>query len=488
MTTDLLVHVGGPLGGLGLAVLAVGPARAARLGGLAAWTLGLLLLVPSLVPSGQGAVVAAGIVAAVAVAVPLAVLVRRRPWSLALLVLAAVPVRIPIKVGDESATLLVPLYALVVGTALALAWSLWRDEPRSRELGRVALPLGVFVAWLGLSAAWTGDPTKGAVELFFFILPFALLTVALARLPWSDVGVDRLGLLLLGMGVLFALVGIGQWAARDIFWNNKVVAGNAYASIFRVNSLFWDPSIYGRFLVVTILACVAVLLFARFRRLDWPLVAAVAVLWVGLFFSYSQSSFVALLAGLAVAAVLAWGRSAVVVVATLVVAVGVYGLVSPQLERVRRDLTASSEKRVNRATRGRFVLVRNALEITGEHPAVGVGVGGLERAYRRHGDLPESVKIPASHNTPVAVLAETGVPGLAFFVWLVAAGLLAAGRATLRAAGRVQLLAAVAILGLVAIAVHSLFYNAFLEDPMAWALLAFAALAAGATSARKVSG
>ena len=50
-----------------------------------------------------------------------------------------------------------------------------------------------------------------------------------------------------------------------------------------------------------------------------------------------------------------------------------------------------------------------------------------------------------------------------------------------------QLLAAVAILGLVAIAVHSLFYNAFLEDPMAWALLAFAALASGAAAARKVS-
>jgi hypothetical protein len=39
-------------------------------------------------------------------------------------------------------------------------------------------------------------------------------------------------------------------------------------------------------------------------------------------------------------------------------------------------------------------------------------------------------------------------------------------------------------LGLAAIAVHSLFYNAFFEDPMSWGLLALAPLAARASFRR----
>ena len=33
-----------------------------------------------------------------------------------------------------------------------------------------------------------------------------------------------------------------------------MIVGNAYAPFYRVNSVFWDPSIYGRYLVVAILA------------------------------------------------------------------------------------------------------------------------------------------------------------------------------------------------------------------------------------------
>ena len=56
------------------------------------------------------------------------------------------------------------------------------------------------------------------------------------------------------MAVVFAVVGIYQYVTRDVFWNPKVIVGNAYAPFYRVNSVFWDPSIYGRFLVVAILA------------------------------------------------------------------------------------------------------------------------------------------------------------------------------------------------------------------------------------------
>jgi O-antigen ligase len=68
------------------------------------------------------------------------------------------------------------------------------------------------------------------------------------------------------------------------------------------------------------------------------------------------------------------------------------------------------------------------------------------------------------------VAAETGVVGLALFAWL----LVAVFRQAFRRAGRVGLVAG---LGLAAIFAHSLFYNAFFEDPMMWGLIGLVALA-----------
>ena len=63
------------------------------------------------------------------------------------------------------------------------------------------------------------------------------------------------------MALVFSAIGIYQYETRDVFWNPKLLVANAYAPFYRVNSVFWDPSIYGRFLVVAILACLVAVLF-----------------------------------------------------------------------------------------------------------------------------------------------------------------------------------------------------------------------------------
>ena len=146
----------------------------------------MALVVPLLAPAGHRVAVASGIVALAVLGAGLAVLFRRVPWALPFLVLAAVPARVPVTVGDESATLLIPLYVVVAGATGALAWGLWRGDDQGRELGVAGWPIAAFVGWAALSAFWADDATEAAVELFFFILPFALLALALARLPWRD--------------------------------------------------------------------------------------------------------------------------------------------------------------------------------------------------------------------------------------------------------------------------------------------------------------
>jgi O-antigen ligase len=478
MTAELLARIGGPIAAAGFAVLLLAHPRAFRLAGLAALGLGAGLLVPILTPSGASPWLLAGGVVVVALAVGLALLFERKPWALAVLALVTIPARIPVPVGGEKNNLLVPLYAVVLGGAVWFGWSLWRGSAGSRELGALSWPLAAFVGWTGVSIAWTIDPDRAAVELLAFFLPFGVLAVALARLPWSERGVVWLCRLLLAMGLLFAAVGIFQWVTHGVFWNHKVIADNTFASFYRVNSLFWDPSIYGRFLVVAILVAVAVLLFGPWRRYDLALSVLVLVLWIGLFLSFSQSSFASLIVGLVVAGILAWRRRALAAVGVAAALLMLVGFGSPSQAAGSTAPSAAAESGLNRATRGRFDLLKNGLRIAIDHPVIGVGVGGFTKAYRESVRVPHRMKTPASHNTPVTVAAETGIVGLGIFAWFLVAAFSTPFRRTGSGPPVVRVAGIAAGLALTAIFVHSLFYNAFVEDPLMWGFLALAAIAA----------
>ncbi|MFN2471638.1 MAG: O-antigen ligase family protein [Gaiellaceae bacterium] len=476
MTAEL-ARLGGPVAAAGLALLVLAADRRLRLAGLAAWALGGAALLAYLAPAGHtGLLVAAG-TAGLLVAAALAIGIRRWPWLVPLGALACMPIRIPVDVGDTEANLLVPLYGLIAAAALVIGWELLHDDVRARELGPLGWPLAGLVAWSAFSLAWTDDLREGAIELAAFLLPFGLLALALTRLEWTRSTVVALGVLLAGMAVAFAAVGVYQWVTRDVFWNPKVIIANAYHPelFFRVNSVFWDPSIYGRFLVVAILATLVVVLTGVRRDLLIGAAAASAAMWAGLLFSFSQSSFVALVFGVLVAAAYAWRWRALAALGLTAVLALSLGFGAPS---VRKELL---DRSWNRATSGRSKLVSEGLRIARDHPIAGVGVGGFKRAYaERTGLRGREPKAAASHNTPVTVAAETGLPGLALLGWLGVAALLAAFRgADASVAGRARLVVGVV---LAAIGVHSLFYNAFFEDPMTWVLfaLAVAPLAVGA--------
>jgi len=439
-----------------------------------AWVLGTGGLCLYLAPDGRtGALAAAGAVGLVLAAAGGAFLLRR-PWALAFATLACIPVRLPVDVGAEDANLLLPLYAVVASLVAALGWQLLRGEDRDRELGPIAFPLAAVIAWTGLALLWTDDLRQGAIFLAAFVLPFGLLAIGVARLPWSRRALLGLYGALVATALAYAAVGLYQWGTREVFWNPKLQVDNAYAPFFRVNSVFWDPSIYGRYLVVGILATLALVLLGLRERLLATAIAAIAVLWAGLLFSFSQSSFAALLVGTLAAATFAWRWRAAAAVAVLAVAVVAIAFATPQ---VRTKLLDESRAGLNAATSGRAGLVSNGLRIAADHPVLGVGTGGFKRAYAdRTGLQGRDPKKAASHSTPVTVAAETGILGLALLGWLGFASLWAAFRSRGRSAAGGAALAAGLTLG--AIAVHSLFYNALFEDPMMWGLLGLIALAA----------
>jgi O-antigen ligase len=471
--TSGLAQAAGALGAGGLAVLIVASRRDVRVAGLAAWAVGCAGLAAYLAPSGHHRVLAAAAVVGLAAAAAGTWVVLRVPWLLAVATLACVPARIPVHVGSTQANLLLPLYGVVVVAALALAWQLYDDGQGSRELGPLAWPVAAFVAWEGASILWTEDVRQGAIELLFFVLPFGLLAVVLARLRWSRGWVLTLYVQLAAMAVVFASIGIVQYEERQIFWNPKIKVDNAYAPsgwFYRVNSVFYDPSIYGRFLVIAILASLVFVLRRNARDSLWAVAATLAlgITWVGLLPSFSQSSYVALLVGTTVAAILVWRRRSLwllgIAAAVLIVAVAA----SPQLRHRVQGKTSSS---LSHVTSGRSTLVTRGLKVAVHHPVLGVGVGGFKRAYANANGLRgREPKAAASHTTPITVAAETGFVGLALLLALVGVSLVTAFR---RIGPSFEGTARLGFgLALTAILVHCLFYNALFEDPTFWGLLA----------------
>jgi O-antigen ligase len=459
-----LAEIAAPLACIGLAVVLLARTRRNRIAGLCYAGVGTILLAASLA-SGNAAEVAAAFGGAAVLGPLLAWLFRREPWLVAYATLAFVPFR----VGFLGHQLLLPLYAVALGAAGLLLWELVDGDGRTRELGLVSWPLALYLLWIGFSVGWSADVHAAAIDMLAFYVPFAILAVSIARLPWRDSRVRILYGELVAMALVFAAVGFYQYETRTIFQNSKVQVGNTYEALFRVNSVFYDPSIYGRFLVIALIPTVVLIVRGRSVRAGIAAAVFAAVAWLGLLISFSQSSFAALLVAVFVLAAVVWRwKSLFALAAALLVLVGI-AATSPKLTHALRH---DSVGKLNRLTSGRASLIANGIKIARAHPALGVGLGGFEHVYSKR--THRRPKQSASHNTPVTVAAEEGGPGLILYFWLVVSVLLAAYRRIRHGVyGGMALSAGLALL---AIFVHSLAYADFFEDPTTWGLIGLIAL------------
>jgi O-antigen ligase len=275
------------------------------------------------------------------------------------------------------------------------------------------------------------------------------------------------------LALLFAGIGFAEYATKHLFWNQKVIQSNQFETYFRVNSLFFDPNIYGRFLATVMVGLGATLLWPRRAREVALATGAVVVLWAGLILTFSQSSIAALLTGLGVLAALRWGWRRVAVAAGVVVAIGlVVVFAAPGLIR----LNPNSTKSLDRATSGRLDLMAGGVAMFGDRPLQGFGSGAFAERFRQREGTSSREAASASHTIPITIAAEQGVPGLAAYVALLIASfmLLFRGLGALRGKAPPRRLIARAYLAaaFAGLFVHTLIYAAFLEDPIAWTLLA----------------
>ena len=461
------------LGALGVVLTLVPQRREATIGGLALIAVAVGLLQESAGHLSSGRLVL-GVVGLVPLAVAAVVFVRW-PAFVPPAVLLAAPFRMPIAFGGGHIGLahggqvgrLLPLYGVLAAAALALAWRLVRGEKHAAVTREIAVPVAAFAAFASISYLWTSATASATNLLEYFLLPFVVLVAVVARSPFPAWMPRVLAVLAIALASLFAAIGLVEEVThRLIYYTSSVEIGNAYSSFFRVTSLFRDPSLYGRQVVLGIGVVVVIVWY---RRLGFILGAAlIGFLFAGLFFSYSQSSFAALFAVALFTVAVAGDRRirlGATVITIVILALGTaYGV---------HKLSTSSTQRV---TSDRSRRVALTARVFAHHPLVGVGIGSQPLASQGISTEGGAPTLFVSHTTPLTVAAELGVIGLALYAFLLAGA--ASALARVRRLDPVFGLALAAVF--VGLFVHSLFYSGFFEDPMTWLVLGLAGSFLGA--------
>jgi hypothetical protein len=475
------------LGAAGTLAALLSRSRAPVLAGLAAIAVAELLLARDLLEGGLVDTLASSAgVAVLVLGVPvlagLAALLVRFPALFLPLVLATAPLRFPFEVGADNRFFveladggrlgrLIPLYAVLAGGGLALAWRAGRGEPARPITPLVAVPAGGLLAFMSVSYLWAYDPAATEDRLAFFVLPFAALVAVVGRAPLPPWLPRVLAIEAVALACLFAVIGLVEAGVRELlFYDPKVAVANSYTSYFRVTSLFSDPSIYARHVAAAIALLVALLWLGRIAFLvGAPLVA---FLWAGLWFSYSQSAMVALAVAVVAVSFAAADRSLrrfLAAIPVLLVVVGAIGFAT-----LLRDESA------DRVTSGRTSLVSDTWTVFSNHPLAGVGLASQPAASRDEAGGRRTTRRNVSHTAPLTVAAELGLAGIALYV----AFLAGAGRLLWLLRRRDEALA-LALFAVVAVFfVHSLVYGVFFDDPLLWTALGIGSAALVAAEKR----
>lgn len=394
---------------------------------------------------------------------------RRWPLAVPIAVAVVLPFRLPLDLGDgQPVNLLLPLYLITGAAALAWVWDrfahdpdLPSDDPRP---GFADVILLLFVVLYAVQSAWSIDRTTAVEQVAFFYVPFALLYVVLRTVRWTPQLAGRCLGVGAGVALVLAVVGFYEFATRHVLLNPRIVSSNQIEDAFRVNSLFFDPNIYGRFLILVMLGVAARMLWARDNRVVAGAAVVLGVLWAALVLTYSQTSFVALLVGLAILGGLRfgpWKAFGTVLVIGAVAAALLFAAPSAL------NIKGFDSDSLDDATSGRVALTDGGIRLFANEPLLGVGSGGFAREYRRAEHAGQADVVAASHTIPITIAAEQGLVGLIAYLVLLVAVL----RRLLRDAEDSAARAAVAAM-MIALVVHTMGYAAFLEDPILWVLLA----------------
>jgi O-antigen ligase len=297
-------------------------------------------------------------------------------------------------------------------TLLTLMW-LWRlRDPAARAAARWPLwaPVLTFSAVTLVSALASGHPAAALAASKGLLLVAALYVTADALAGPAD-GHRFLSALLVVV-TMAAVVGLLQTSAcpgpdPDYGWPSWL-----YHRCYRARGFFSIYMTLAGVLSLVLLACLPRLLPGA-ALLRWT-IAPWLVSLLGLLATYTRGAWMGF--GAAVLALLPLTRKGRWLLLGGLVLLVVGALAGPRHLR-ERFLTMGNPE--DPTVKERVYMWRSGLAIWRQHPLLGVGPGELKRVYERYA-LPEAVKKRTGHvhNTPLQMLVERGVLGLAAWLWI----------------------------------------------------------------------
>ena len=461
----VLIPIAGVVAALGVALLLVVDAPPLRAIGAILAGAGGVPLVLSRTSQAQAlldrpTLLGAGIVAGVVATATLTLVFHRWPWLVVPIALV-IGLRIPLRNPPSPTDHLLPLYVVLAAGVLALVIRSLRGDPPPNRLGFVGWALAAYVVIAAASLAWTADRDATAYAVAAFTLPLGLLAALTGALLPVPPLTRVLPWLLIGTALVLAVVAFWQWHLHEVFWNEKLMRTNAYGGYFRTNSLLFDPSLFGRVEALALVTIAGLLALARPRPLLLLAAAAAVPIFLGLATSYSQSSLVALAAGVLVIACVVWRWRAVIALGAIVAVVALGALATPQ---GRHLLHQPAQK----ASSARLGLVQRSIDLFEAHPIQGSGLGSFAAAT--------DTRKAAPHNVVAGTAAELGIIG-ALALLAVLLSVLWAIRHRRPDADRPTHVILAALFA--TILVHALTYDTFFADPATWVIAALLATGAG---------
>ena len=461
----ILIPIAGVVAALGVALLLVTGTTLVRVVGAVLAGVGGVPLVLSRASQldtvlDRPVVLGIGIVAGVVALALLTLLFMRYPWLVPPIALV-IGLRIPLRTPPSPTDHLLPLYLILAAGTLALVLRSLRGTGPPNRLGYVGYALAAYVVIAAASLAWTADVDATAYAVVAFTLPLGLLAVLTGTLLPLPPLTRVLPWLLLIAAVVLAGVALWQWQAQEIFWNEKLMRTNAYGGFFRTNSLLFDPSLFGRVEALALVTIVGLLALCRPRRILLLAALAAIPIFLGLATSYSQSSLLALCAGILVIACVAWRWKAVIALGVIILIVVAGALVTPQ----GRELM---DEPAQKASSARLGLVERSIDLFEAHPIEGSGLGAFATATDK--------KKAAPHNVVAGTAAELGILGALSLLGVLLAVLWSVRNRRPDADRPTHIILAALF---TTILVHALFYDTFFADPSTWVIVALLAAGAG---------
>jgi len=305
--------------------------------------------------------------------------------------------------------------AQTVLTLLAARW-LWRLATGRARPGRpLAAPFLAFAGASLLAAALSARPLESLVAAKGLLLIAAFYVVHDA-LPDAEAA-DRFLTTLLALTAAVSAVGVLQVALCPWLLPLAPALGKVARNCHRAHGFY---SIY-----MTLAGVLSLVLLAALPRLlsaaragsapGWPL-AAWLLSGAGLVFTYVRGAWIGFLAGVAVVVGLVRRGQTAAAAAVLLLALVV--LLVPGVRRRAESITDPADP----TARDRISMWGSGIVMAHEHPVTGIGPGQVKHEYPRYA-APDALRQARGHlhNTPLQILVERGVLGLAAWAWVFAA-------------------------------------------------------------------